>query len=222
MNGRRAAAFVVALTAVLFSPSIAGAGDAPTQVAPVNSAAYGQLSAKWWQWAVSTPFSDDGPFGTPTDCGENQPNGNTWFLAGSLGQSVERLCEIPAGTRLFFPVVNVECSSLEEAPFFGGTVAERRACVEQPLLAFEPLSATLDGAPIVSDLHAYTVTSPNFPITAVEGNPFGIPAGRGFAVSKGVWLLLEPLSPGSHELHFRGSIPGFNFTSDASYHLTVQ
>jgi hypothetical protein len=225
--GRRAAAVVVALTAVFLSPRIAMAGDATTEVAPLDVAAYAQLSAKWWQWAASTPFSEDGPFGTlDTDCGENQPNGNTWFLAGSFGPAADRTCAIPAGTRLFFPVVNVECSSLEEGTdFFGGTVAERRACVEQPLFAFEPLFATLDSAPIVPDLTAYTIVSPNFPITAVDGNPAGIPAGRGFAVSRGVWLLLEPLSPGTHELHFAGRLldPAFGgFTPEATYHLTVQ
>ena len=158
MIGRKAAAAAVTLAAVFMNPNLAMAGGTTNQVAPPDPAAYKQLSAKWWQWVASTPLSEGGPFGTfGTDCAENQPNGNTWFLAGSFGDPAERTCTIPADTRLFFPVVNVECSSLEAAPFFGATVAERRACVEQALFAFEPLVAELDGEPLVADLNAFTI-----------------------------------------------------------------
>jgi hypothetical protein len=224
MRITRTAAVAIALVAIFLNPGIAtsSAVTGPLARAP---ASYKQLSAKWWQWAASTPFSEDGPFGQfGTDCGQNQPNGNTWFLAGSFGGPAVRSCDVPAGTRLFFPVVTVECSSLEPAPFFGGTVAERRACVEQELFAFVPLFAELDGEAIVPDLNAYTVVSPNFPLVAVADNPAGIPEGRGFAVSKGIWLLLAPLSPGEHTLHFAGRFtdPAFGgFTPEATFHLTV-
>jgi hypothetical protein len=219
---RTSAAVAVALAALFVDPGNANAGRLASPLAPASSASYKELSAKWWQWAASMEFSEDGPFGqSGTDCGQNQPNGNTWFLAGSVGDPAERTCEIPAGKRLFFPVVNVECSSLEPAPFFGGTVAERRACVQQDDFAFAPLFAELDGEPIVPDLDAFTFVSPNFPMVAVGGNPFGIPPGSGFSVSRGVWLLLAPLSPGEHTLHFAGTFPAFGFTPEATFHLTV-
>jgi hypothetical protein len=129
---------------------------------------------------------------------------------------------IPAGKRLLLPIINVECSSLEAAPFRGVTVAARRACVEHPLFAFSDLAATLDGQPIVPDLADFEVTSPNFPIVAVPNNPAIIPPGSGFSVSKGVWLLLAPLSPGVHEISFTGNFAGLNFRPTATYHLTIQ
>jgi hypothetical protein len=230
---RTAAAVAAAPTAVFMNTSIAMSGGTSSPLAPADSASDKELSAKWWQWAASTPFSEVGPFGQfGTDCGENQPNGNTWFLAGSFGDPAERSCEIPAGTRLFFPVVNVECSSLETGtPFFGGTVAERGACVQQALFAFEPPFAELDGEPIVSDLDAFTVTSPNFPTAAAPDNAAFIPAGRGVALSRGVWLL-PPLGPGDHELHFgaasvippsgvhaRGDLPPHGRVSRADRHI---
>ena len=224
---RTSAAVAIAIAATFLNTGIATSTAASGPLAPAHPATYKQLSAKWWQWAASTPFREDGPFGQRgTDCGQNQPNGHTWFLAGSFAlDPAVRSCNIPAGTRLFFPVATVECSSLEGGtPFFGGTVAERRACVEQELFAFVPLFAELDGEAIVPDLNAYTVVSPNFPLVAVADNPAGIPAGRGFAVSKGIWLLLAPLSPGEHTLHFAGQFtdPAFEgFTPEAIVTLTV-
>jgi hypothetical protein len=122
---------------------------------------------------------------------------------------------------LFIPVINLECSSLEAPPFFGATVGDRRACLQNPELAFTPLVAELDGTRIVGDFGPYTVTSPNFRLVAVAGNPL-IPPGTGFSVSAGTWLLLAPLSPGVHTLHVVGAVPAFDFVSTATYELTVE
>ncbi|HKG86698.1 MAG TPA: hypothetical protein VKA95_00115 [Nitrososphaeraceae archaeon] len=35
-----------------------------------------------------------------------------WFLAGTGGGEVTRVCNIPAGKAIFFPSLNVECDSL--------------------------------------------------------------------------------------------------------------
>ncbi len=206
MRITRTAAVAIALAAIFLNPGSAtsSAASGPLARAP---ATYKQLAAKWWKWAASTPFSEDGPFGERgTDCGQNQPNGNTWFLAGSFGDPADRSCDIPAGTRLFFPVVTVECSSLEPAPFFGGTVAERRACVEQELFAFVPLFAELDGEAVVPDLNAYTVVSPNFPLVAVADNPAIIPEGRGFAREQGHLAAAGATQPRRAHPPLRGSI----------------
>jgi len=195
-------------------------------LAPSNPASYQELSAKWWQWAASTVSGDTGPFGSgEVRCGENQPTDKTWFLAGTFSASAARSCDIPAGTQLFLPIINVECSSLESAPFFGATVAARRACVEQDLFSIGPasLKAELDGHDIVSDhnYRPFTVESPNFPLVALDGNAAGIPPGRGFSVSRGVWLLLAPLSRGEHTLHFEGAFPNVPFAASATYELRV-
>jgi hypothetical protein len=77
---RMAALVVLSVLAVVGSPvaTMANAAAPPggSALAPVSPAAYAELSAKWWQWAASTPFTDAGPFGqASTDCGENQPQG---------------------------------------------------------------------------------------------------------------------------------------------------
>ena len=220
MKMRRVTPVVAMVVAgLLIGPGVVTAGAAGGPLAPASPNTYKELSAKWWQWAASTPGTADGPFGNGNvDCGVNQPKGNTWLLEASA-PAADRSCAIPAGTRLFFPVVNLECSSLEADPFFGGSVAERQACVQKEAFTLVPLLAELDGTALVSDFTAGTVISPNFPINAVAGNVFGIPEGRGFSVSKGTWLLLAPLSSGCHELHFAGSVPAFQVTFEATYHL---
>ena len=224
MKKRLAASLVAMAMALALAYAGLANADQGSVLARPSAASYKALSAKWWQWAASTPFSDNGPFGqSGTDCSENQPEGKVWFLAGQFtSDPATRKCVIPAGRWLFLPVINVECSSLEAEPFYGGTVAERRACVEKDIFAFSELVATLDGRAIVPNLDDYEVTSPNFPIVAVDGNPASIPAGRGFSVSKGVWLLLAPLDRGPHTIEFRGCIAAFEFCPKATYSITVE
>ncbi|MER6093389.1 hypothetical protein [Streptomyces bluensis] len=70
----------------------------------------GVLAGRWWKWAMSAP-DDQSPVRDTT--GEhaawNQPD-DLWFLAGTYGGRVVRSCEIPAGRRLFFPVLNMQHS----------------------------------------------------------------------------------------------------------------
>src|SRR5215813_2675062 len=70
--------------------------------------AQAELSAEWWQWALSIPTSVN-PLTDTTgaDCMVGQ-RGAAWFLAGVFftGGTVTRTCSIPQGTRLFFPVIN--------------------------------------------------------------------------------------------------------------------
>src|SRR5262245_34860597 len=79
----------------------------PLNRAFANSTSFKQLSAQWWQWALSIP-TDVNPQtdGTGEDCMVGQ-RGEIWFLAGILGGgTVTRTCSVPAGKSLFFPLVN--------------------------------------------------------------------------------------------------------------------
>ena len=219
-------AVAAAVTALL--PTTAGAAPASIQhVAPVQSsphgATYAQWSARWWQWAFSTPATPEGPFGEgAVDCGQQQPNRKVWFLTGPHNTSgmVERTCTIPPGTALFFPLLNVECSDQEPAPFFGATAAERQVCVQQNLFQIANLSATVDGQP-VEDLGSYIVISPDFAFVAAEGNPTGVTM-SGNSTSRGAFLMLNPLPRGEHTISFSGTFPEFPFTATTTYHITVE
>ena len=62
-----------------------------------------------WQWAIAIPASHSPIFDkTGNRCGIAQ-RGDVWFLAGSTGAKVTRTCSVPAGVRLFVPIVNTFC-----------------------------------------------------------------------------------------------------------------
>jgi hypothetical protein len=193
----------------------------PPQSRP-RGASYAEWSARWWQWAFSTEATEMGPFDEGTvDCGVNQPQRKVWFLAGPFNASgaVDRTCTVPVGTMLLVPVINVECSDLEDPPFFGATPGERAACVEADLFAFGDLEVTVDGKQ-VDDLERFAVTSPDFAFTGVPGNPVGL-LGAGFSTSRGVYVMLTPLPPGTHTVTFTGSFPEVGFTASATYTIVM-
>jgi hypothetical protein len=87
------------------------------------------------------------------------------------------------------------------------------------------LAADVDGKALTNLTH-YRAVSPPFDFTAVAGNPFGLPAEQSHAVADGFWIILTPLSPGTHTIHFTATVPfpelNFTFNTDTTYHLTVQ
>lgn len=203
---------------------------------------YGEWSARWWQWAFSLDLRRHPLFDT-ADCNTGQ-SGPVWFLGGTSEQGPRtRTCTVPAGTALFFPLITPECSDLEGN---GTTDAKLRACAMAGgnLILTDPrhLYATLDGEEL-RKLKQHRVQSPLFefgplpqknyiqffgcsgPETCPE--PSKTPGITGISVSDGIWLMLKPLSPGRHTLHFHAELDlsGFgapNFVEDITYYLTVR
>jgi hypothetical protein len=182
---------------------------------------YAEWSATWWQWALSLPASENPLFDEGVSVnGANGQSGKVWFLTGVFNASgiANRSLTVPAGTMLFFPVINTECSTLEGAPFHGENATELTDCATS--FTVGNLVADIDGVP-VSNLEQFEVTSSMFAFTVPEENVLGVAAGTGFAVSNGVYLMLSPLSVGEHVVHFGGTFLNFDFTLDITYHITV-
>ena len=95
----------------------------PLNRAFADSASFKQLSAEWWQWALSIPTSENPQLdATGEDCVVGQ-RGEVWFLAGILGGgTATRTCSVPAGKSSFFPVVN---SVFFDSPNVCGSGPER-------------------------------------------------------------------------------------------------
>lgn len=205
-------------------PSAAAPATDPEVLPPgsqPNGKTYAQWSAKWWEWALELPvdghpFIDDPAF--QCDAGQSGP---VWYLAAPFG-TVERSCTIPEGKKVLFPLFNLECSSLEEPPFFGATEEEQAACAASfaDLIDVDSLFCTIDGVP-VENLGDFRFTSPQFEFTAPTPWIFGATGGDGTGVGDGYYLMLAPLSVGEHTLHFGGSIPDFEVSIDMTYHLTI-
>ena len=238
-------AMIVCLT-VLAVPNIMAQsnGDLKYVVDP-TSVAYGRTysdwSAAWWQWALSIPVASH-PLFDNGDCSVGQ-SGPVWFLGGKFciaGQTctgtATRSCSVPSGKALYFPVLNAEDSAPEEPtwgcgnglpPLVAGTIAEMRQCVESWMAGISNLEVDVDGKRVHNLYPNFLVTSVAYEVTWPEDNVFTaggegpFPAGTySPVVDQGVYVLLQPLSPGNHTLHFQGTWP-WNASENITYNLTV-
>jgi hypothetical protein len=215
----------------LGAASSAWAGGNPG-VLPPQSHPYGKSYAEWsaehWKWTYSLP-ADAHPLTDTAEVSAGQ-SGPVWFLGGTWGPTTDlegnwvgiadRHVTIPAGKALFFPIIDAEQSLAE-----GGT---SEADCRETAIGFVDyatgLSCTIDGRPL-RNLQAYRTDSPFFDFGPLpENNLLGLPAGTTTsAVSDGYFVMLAPLSPGRHTIHFQGAfvLPGFSFTLDITYHIKV-
>lgn len=223
-------------------PDAAGgqmASDAPPAVVlPIVSVndtwqevPYGEWQARWWQWALMTPMAGAShPFLPEGDVSLGQ-NDEVWFLNGlprdeDAPGGPARSIDVGPATALFFPLVNAECSEIEppESGHHGDTEEDRRACANGWMDLVTGLAAELDGTP-VPDLFDYRTQSPEFPVGPLPAeNVLGAPEGTiTQAVDVGFYLLVAPLAPGEHTLHFRADLstepPEIR---EATYHIAVR
>jgi hypothetical protein len=182
--------------------SAAGAPDAPAAV----DCSAGQRGDVWFIGGTFLPTST-----TPQ---------------GVVKDDVYRTCSIPTGTFLFFPVLNDEFDNLG-CPSTHFTARRLRSTANNLIDHIVPgsMSVTIDGASVsgVADSKsAYRSPSPWFSYTLPADNIGAIvgcnfPAGttppppadhphRPGATADGVYLMLAPLSPGIHTIHFGGEI----------------
>lgn len=184
----------------------------------------GEWSVKWWQWSLSIPadtnpmLDDNGAF-----CGVKQ-KGPVWFLAGVFfGGTAERHCTVPHGKSILFPIANAFwINSALDDPNNTENDYRRLASESLPPLVGGDLEASLNGKSIVFNPQAPIVRSqsPVFTVKFPANNVFGLDSDvlTGFpVVSDGFWVMLPPLTRGTHVLHFRAAQ-----AQDVTYHLTVR
>ena len=196
----------------------------------------GELGAEWWQWVLSKPTKVNPMNGNYTggaQCSGEAVKG-VWFLAGSFsniaqgGQAVERTCTAPAGTSIFFPVINVECSVVEGD---GTNEAELRACATGIMDDVDAntgsITAAVDGNDVLAD-HSSRADTPLFTWVIPRDNVFNsllgrnLPPGPSDSVADGRWVELPPLSKGEHDIEFGGSFYEGDLIQENTYHLTVK
>ena len=177
-------------------------------VFPANSKpyglTYGEWTSRWWQWGYSVPKNINPAYDdTGKNCAQKQ-NGPVWFLAGTFGHSVNRVCDIPAGKAILFPILNSECSFAEFPKL--KTLSELSICAKTIQDQVTTLNASIDGIPI-PNLEEYRIRSPPFNFTLPENNILEMPANvTTQAMADGNWVFLQPLSPGFHKIIFKGGV----------------
>src|SRR4051812_24164543 len=127
---------LVALPAAADGRLVAGADRSVPVTDTVFDKSYADWAAEWWRWIFGTSAAAS-PFGDGSvECTTNLPDPRVLFLTGPFNETgtVERTCRetISTSTYIFFPVLNVECSSAEPGTvFFGSTAEDRLACLDQ-------------------------------------------------------------------------------------------
>jgi hypothetical protein len=206
-------------------PGGARAGPGPQ---PPNAHEYGKgyagLTAQWLEWTVAVPASTNPLLDNDGTFAAIGQTGKVWFLTGTTGGSATRAVTIPAGTALFFPIVNYFWVN---TPEYGDPAwsAEQEAAVR------ELMAATIDTASdvileidgrTVSNLDRLRVSGAVGACVLPDDNIFGLVLDPGIhdCVADGYWALLPPLPVGSHTIHFAGGVePGFAL--DVTYRITV-
>jgi len=205
-------------------------------IAATAELTYGEWNARWWQWFFSVPASKNPALLTTeaVDCSVGQ-SGNDWFLAGrfnGLGRSTHR-CTVPVGKALVIPLINSWQDNVCVKPPL--SVDQLRANAANAVTPTKDLHASIDGQPL-TNLESHRAVSPVFSYTLppppdnVIFKVFGvrIPGDCGTtnstvtpAVADGFYIIVPPLSAGSHRINFGGSAGSPLTTLDMTYHLTV-
>ena len=191
---------------------------------------YNDWSVRWWQWAYGLPVAGHPLFDeTGADCAAGQ-SGPVWFLGGVFnvsGTATRDLCTVPAGKALYFPIINVEWDNICPPTDPPMSVDELAATSAWFMSLATNLQCDVDGESI-QNVAAYRFAADPFAVQMPSGNiweAFGCstPAGSYYPlVPEGYFIMLAPLSPGQHTVHFRGTIGDpVNFTLEITYHLTV-
>jgi hypothetical protein len=180
---------------------------------------YGQWTVKWWQWAHSisklmNPVTDQ----TGVNAGINQ-EGPVWFLAGTFGEKkvAKRLCCMPYGKAILFPVINYEMNELENSQIRTGP--ELVSHVKKDIDDIIVKKVFVNG----NELPAFRVQSDPviFGLYIVDDNSMNIPGGYTRAAADGYWVFLKPLVPGTHNIYFHGACAGGNRNAAAEYRLSI-
>jgi hypothetical protein len=231
------ALFAAAPPATAVAPPGADRAAAPPRVIPpeagrIAGRTYGGWSAAWWRQAFALPAGQNPLTETgPADCGLG--GGRVRFLfgtfttteqpSGNIVGRAHRRCAVPAGTLLFLPSINGECSTAEGTR---GTPAALRACAKAQADAIDPadLRLSVDGVALTT----HRAVSPIFTFRLPRRDILGKRPQRARAAADGYWAMLAPLEPRAkpHVVVFGGSVavPGdqpITFTTRVTYRITV-
>lgn len=142
-------------------------------------------------------------------------------MSDGFAATADRTAILPHGKALFFPIIDAEASTAEGN---GSTRSELLAAARGFLDPVSDLACEIDGRS-VPNLERYRFETPRFawgPLPA--DNILGLPEGTITpSVSSGYFLMIAPLSTGTHTIHFVGTsgVAPNAFFLDITYHLTV-
>lgn len=188
---------------------------------------YGEWSAEWWKLVFSLPVEGH-PLADETgaQCAAGQSESSpVFFLMGTTGGAVSRICTVPSGKAILIPIINNACAVPDDGPTFDEIKAVSSGSID--LVDLRSLEVEVDGKQLKS-LENYRFTSPSFSFTGATPNIFSTSQQawyegyRDIAFADGFWVLLEPLPVGEHHISFTGKIPKWGFKVSVKYKLIVE
>jgi hypothetical protein len=244
----RAGPLVATLAALILvaagsSSARAGGGDVLAPASLPYGLSYQEWSAKWWQWSLGQSTNHFELVGESGSC--DGPASRVRFLAGAYGFGINLITNevtVSAETPLFLAVLsfvadNTACPITD----FTSLTADQLTTVAVGAWKADATltTCTIDGVPVAGldspTNSAYNVVAPAFSYTTAEhGNMLGviegeycIPGGMTIypAVADGVYLMLSPLPPGKHTIHFvgvAGPVGAPFVRDDVTYDITVR
>ena len=193
-------------------------GILPSQSRPQGHS-YGEWAAAWWQWVYRIPADHNPVTDSTGEFANVGQSGGVFFLAGNFGGATVRECVVPAGKMLFFPLLNQNWVQFPTDPPF--TIPELREIIA-PFVDDPVLLCEIDGE-AVQNPRSYRTQSSVFSVTVPAGNLLGLDPGTyAPCVDDGYYLMLAPLRPGPHTIHFASQNSDGSFSLDVTYHLTVR
>jgi hypothetical protein len=209
------------------------------RVFPLDSEPFGMSYENWtiqfWRWLCSisadrNPVTDR----TGLHSGEAQVGQPLFNLAFSDMGGAERTCTLPAGQHLLIPLNVVFVSFAEFPGAINDDDLHRLAKEDESSKPFIFLSVDgkdssqleLIGGEKITDLKQFRVHSRAFDVNITDNPIFGLP-GPTRAVSDGYWVILEALSPGPHQIHFKARLTNpltdrLFYSVDVKYTITVR
>jgi hypothetical protein len=218
---------------------------------PVNSSPYGTLFkdwvAKWSAWQNTIPKSQNWNFQNapgvkyvPEDCSYLQNPASPVFLlpyvGAERGSVATMTCNVPHNKAM---LINIDggTSDYSDPTVKTKTPAELIRLVTKSNIYPNSFGITLDGHPLaLTNDEAYKVQTGLFNLTLPANNLWGEPAGPDQAITQGWWVMLKPLPPGQHTVHYTTGYrdsksdptipPGQGnqapYIQDVTYHLIVK
>lgn len=218
MRTLRIALLASSLLALSLVPA-ASAGQPPTRgIMPANANVHGysmvDIANAWSLWAWGTA-ADENPL-LAVRCEPSPIDPRIWFLPVSLGGEWEATCDVPPGTFLVLLPGGVECSNLEPEPFFGADAAELTQCAEDFFNEINVVEVTVNGT-TVTDLDDYVFTTD---VVTLPPNNL-LSADSGISLSMGWWLVLSPMSRGTHTVRAFDASDTFGFEAGITITINV-
>jgi hypothetical protein len=183
------------------TPSHAESGPTVPPDYSVEGLTQAEWSQAWWQWAGSFDHNES-PIADQTGelCG-NRQTGLVWFLAGTYGTNrTVRTCNIPKDRYLFFPLINyVTMRPANRVVSCMGVMSHVAAMTDEATA----LILDVDGVR-VKNLNSYRQATECF-----DMGKLAKPKVRIFpSAANGYYVMLKPLSSGTHTINFGGALPG--------------